>query len=140
MGAKPETKHVLLVEDEPHDVELICRAMAECSRLVHVDVSMTGSDALDYLFRRGVHAGRTTPNPALVLLDLKMSETNGFEVLRQVKSDPQLRSIPIVVVTASVEEIDMVRSYAGGANSFLVKKIDYKQFVDALKRIVLLWA
>jgi len=140
VGAKNEIKNVLLVEDEQHDVELICRAMAECSRSVHVDVSMSGGDALDYLFRRAAHAARTTPNPALVLLDLKMAETNGFEVLRQVKSDPQLRSVPIVVVTSSVEEIDMVRSYAGGANSFLVKNIDYKQFVDALKRIVLLWA
>jgi len=122
------------------DVELIRRAMAECNRLVEVVVSLTGADALDYLFRRGSHNGRTSPTPALVLLDLKMAETTGFEVLRQVKADPGLRSVPIVVVTSSVEEIDMVRSYAGGANSFLVKTIDYRQFVEALKRIVLLWA
>jgi CheY-like chemotaxis protein len=137
---KADPKQVLLVEDNSQDVELIRRAMAECNRTVEVVVTPSGGSALDYLFRRGAYAGRTSPNPALVLLDLKMAETNGFEVLRQVKSDPQLRSIPVVVVTSSVAEIDMVRSYAGGANSFLVKSIDYRQFVEALKRIVLLWA
>jgi CheY-like chemotaxis protein len=131
-------RHILLVEDSENDVELTIAALAKYVAN-QVDVARDGAEALDYLFRRGVFAGRTTGPPALVMLDLKMPKVDGLEVLRTIKADPTLKQLPVVVLTSSREQRDVVKSYELGVNAYVVKPVEFDQFVDAVKQLGLFW-
>jgi CheY-like chemotaxis protein len=133
-------KRILLVEDSARDVELSLAALAECHLANEIVVVRDGAEALDYLFRRGPFAERPMEHPAVVLLDMKMPKIDGMEVLSQVKSNPELRTIPIVMLTSSREEKDLVESYKRGVNAYIVKPIDFEQFVEAVKQLGLFWA
>jgi CheY-like chemotaxis protein len=133
-------KHVLLAEDNVHDVELTLTALRANNLANEVVVVRDGAEALDYLRRRGAYAERDLGHPALMLLDLKMPRVDGLEVLRHVKSDPELRLIPIVVLTSSREEQDLLRSYDLGVNAYVVKPVDFHDFVDAVKVLGGFWA
>jgi CheY-like chemotaxis protein len=131
---------ILLVDDSPLDTELTLDAL-NTHRLANEVVSLRdGADALDYLYRRGAFADRPPGNPAVVLLDLKMPKVDGTEVLRQMKSDPQLRSIPVVVMTSSREDRDLHESYHLGANAYVVKPVNFHEFIDAVKSVGGFWA
>jgi CheY-like chemotaxis protein len=131
---------ILLVEDDPRDVELTLAALAESHLTNGIAVVRDGEEALDYLYRRGAYASREKGNPAVVLLDLKLPKIDGLEVLKQVKSDPNLNTIPVVMLTSSREEQDLVRSYNSGTNAYVVKPVDFGDFIDAIKRLGLFWA
>ncbi|HYF36787.1 MAG TPA: response regulator [Prosthecobacter sp.] len=135
-----QLKRILLVEDNPRDVELATSAL-EIYQLANQIVSLRdGAEALDYLFRRGEYADRRDPQPAVILLDLKMPKVDGLEVLRAVKADPTLRMIPVVMMTSSREEQDLVNSYSLGVNGYVVKPVRFQEFVDAVKQVGLFWA
>jgi CheY-like chemotaxis protein len=131
---------VLLVEDNPNDVELTLSALKEARLANEIVVTTDGEQALEYLMRRGRYAGRTTPNPAVILLDLKMPKVDGHEVLRQIRADPYLRLVPVVVLTSSREEKDLYSSYDKGANSYVVKPVDFEEFIAAISRLGVFWA
>jgi CheY-like chemotaxis protein len=133
-------RSILLVEDNPNDVELTMTALKEANLANEVVVANDGEQALDYLFRRGPHAGRTGRQPAVILLDLKMPKVDGHEVLRQIKADPDLKLTPIVVLTSSKEERDLFQSYDNGANSYVVKPVDFEEFVTAISKLGVFWA
>jgi two-component system response regulator len=133
-------KRILLVEDSPQDAELTLHALAGSHLADDVIHLRDGAEALDYVYRRGRFADRPTGQPALVLLDLKMPKVDGIEVLRQVKSDPNLKTIPIVVMTSSREEGDLLRSYELGVNAYVVKPVRFQEFVEAVKQIGSFWA
>jgi CheY-like chemotaxis protein len=135
-----ELKHILLAEDNANDVELTLAALRENHVVNEVVVVRDGAEALDYLHRRNRFADRVGGNPALVLLDLKMPKVDGIEVLRQVKSAPALKTIPVVVLTSSREEQDLVRTYDLGVNAYVVKPIDFPEFMDAVKVLGGFWA
>jgi CheY-like chemotaxis protein len=135
-----ELKRILLAEDNPNDVELTLEALTEYNLANEVVVARDGAEALDYLYRRGDYMARSEGNPAVVLLDLKMPKVDGLEVLRQIKSDDGLKSIPVVVLTSSHEEKDLVASYELGTNAYVVKPVDFKDFVDAIKELGAFWA
>lgn len=135
-----ELKRILLVEDNHNDVELTLAALAENQLANEVVVVQNGEDALDYLYRRGVFRLRAGGYPAVVLLDLKMPKVDGLEVLKQIKADPDLRVVPIVVLTSSREEQDLVQSYNLGTNAFVVKPVDFREFVQAIQNLGLFWA
>jgi CheY-like chemotaxis protein len=135
-----ELKTILLAEDNANDVELTLTALRENHVANDVIVVRDGAEALDYLYRRNRYADRAGGHPALVLLDLKMPKVDGIEVLRQVKSDPALRSIPVVVLTSSREEQDLVRTYDHGVNAYVVKPVDFHEFVEAVKLLGGFWA
>jgi CheY-like chemotaxis protein len=130
----------MLAEDNGNDVELTVTALRENRVINDIDVVRDGAEALDYLYKRNAHANRTSANPALVLLDLKMPKVDGIEVLRQIKSDAALRSIPVVVLTSSREEQDLARSYDLGVNAYVVKPVDFHEFIDAVKTLGGFWA
>ena len=132
-------KRILLAEDNPNDVELTLSALDEHNLANEVVVARDGEEALDYLYRRGPFQMREAGNPAVILLDLKMPKVDGLVVLRQVKSDPLLRVIPVVVLTSSREECDVVQSYELGVNAYVVKPVDFHEFVDAIKELGLFW-
>ena len=133
-------KRILLVEDSKHDVELTLVALEECHLANQVDVVHDGAEALDYLYRRGTYAGRGNEMPVVVLLDLKMPKVDGLEVLRAMKSDPELKRIAVVMLTSSREERDLVRSYDLGVNGYVVKPVDFKQFIESIKQLGCFWA
>ena len=124
-----------MVEDDPNDVELTLTALGEYNLANEVVVARDGEEALDYLFCRGNFSTRTSDNPAVLLLDLKLPKVDGLEVLQQVKSDEKLRMIPVVVLTSSHEERDMVASYRLGVNAYVVKPVDFHEFVNAIKEL-----
>lgn len=132
-------KRILLVEDSPNDAELTIEALAEYNIANTVDIARDGAEALDYLFRRGAFQGRGEGNPAVILLDLKLPRIDGLEVLRRVKSDELLRLIPVVVLTSSREEGDLIESYRLGVNAYVVKPVDFYEFVEAVKGLGLFW-
>ena len=135
-----ELKRVLLVEDNPNDVELTLTAFEEHHLANEIVVVRDGAEALDYLFRRGPHANRLPGNPAVVLLDLKLPKVNGLEVLEVVRSEPGLRALPIVVLTSSREEPDLVRCYELGVNAYVVKPVDFGDFTRAVGNLGVFWA
>ncbi len=135
-----ELKSILMVDDSPRDVELTLDALAQNNLANEVVVARDGAEALDYLRRRGAFATRPAGNPALVLLDLKMPLVDGIEVLRQIKNDLQLKIIPVVVMTSSREESDLVTSYQLGANAYIVKPVNFQDFVAAVKLLGTFWA
>jgi CheY-like chemotaxis protein len=131
---------ILLVEDDPKDVELTLTALEEYNLANEVVVARDGAEALDYLYYRGNFMRRSGDNPAVLLLDLKLPKVDGMEVLQQVKSDESLRMIPVVVLTSSREEKDMVASYKLGVNGYVVKPVDFHEFVNAIKELGVFWA
>jgi CheY-like chemotaxis protein len=131
---------ILLVEDDPKDAELTLTALDEYHLANEVVVASDGEQALDYLYRRGRYAQRDGNNPAVLLLDLKLPKVDGLEVLKQIKSDGQLKVIPVVVLTSSHEEKDMVASYKLGVNAYVVKPVDFHEFVNAIKDLGAFWA
>ncbi|HXK21596.1 MAG TPA: response regulator [Myxococcota bacterium] len=133
-------KRILLVEDDPRDIDLTIDALEEYNLANEVAVVRDGADALDYLFVRGKHGSRTRENPAVVLLDLKLPKVDGLEVLRRIRSDEKLKLIPVVVLTSSHEESDMVASYKLGVNAYVVKPVDFHAFVNAVKELGVFWA
>jgi two-component system response regulator len=128
------------VEDNPNDEALTLRALKKSNILNPVIVARDGAEALDYLFGRGEYKGRNLEgNPEVVLLDLKLPKVDGLEVLRQLRSDDRTKLLPVVVLTSSVEEQDVLRGYALGANSYVRKPVDFNQFVEAVKQLGLYW-
>ena len=135
-----DIKRILLVEDDPKDVELTLTGLAEYNLANEVVVAHDGEEALDYLHRRGAYQNRSNGNPAVVLLDLKLPKINGFEVLEKIRADESLRFLPVVVLTSSHEERDLVASYKLGVNAYVVKPVDFHQFVNAVKELGVFWA
>jgi CheY-like chemotaxis protein len=133
-------KSILLAEDSPQDVEMTLAALDEHNLANEVVVVNDGAEALDYLYRRGKFQGRLEGNPGVVLLDLKMPRVGGLEVLRTIKQDEALRAIPVVVLTSSREEQDLVSSYQLGVNSYVVKPVAFEAFVRAVKELGIFWA
>jgi CheY-like chemotaxis protein len=131
---------ILIVEDDPRDVELTLTALEDYKLANEVVVCRDGQEALDYLNSRGKFIDRVNENPAVMLLDLKLPKVDGLEVLQRVKSDERLRMIPVVVLTSSHEEKDMMRSYKLGVNAYVVKPVDFHEFVNAVKELGAFWA
>lgn len=134
------TRRILLVEDSPNDVELTLTALAENKLANEVVVVGDGEEALDYLHRRGRYRLRTPGNPVVVLLDIKLPKVDGTEVLAAMRADPALERVPVVMLTSSAEEKDIVRSYTLGANAYVVKPVDFAEFVRAISELGLFWA
>lgn len=131
---------ILLVEDNPRDVEMTLRALKKHNVANHVHVAKDGVEALDYLFATGSHAARNLKHqPKVVLLDLKLPKVSGLEVLKKIKEDEQTRLIPVVVLTSSQEEKDMIESYRLGVNSYIVKPVDFDKFMEAVGQLGLYW-
>jgi two-component system response regulator len=131
---------VLLVEDNPHDRELTIRALKQYNIANHLVAVEDGAEALDLIFGRGKYAGRPITNvPRVVLLDLKLPKVDGLEVLRVLKQDERTRSIPVVIVTSSREDPDIQKAYALGANSYVVKPVDFDDFAEAVSKLGLYW-
>ena len=133
-------RRILMVEDDPRDVELTLTALEQYNLANEVVVAGDGEEALDYLYQRGKFKARANGNPAVLLLDLKLPKVDGLEVLQQIKTDAQLKLIPVVVLTSSREERDMVASYQLGVNAYVVKPVDFHEFVNAVKELGIFWA
>ena len=131
---------ILLVEDNDDDVDLIMAALAKNNLANEVVVAHDGGEALDYLHRRGGFRSRAPDNPVAVFLDLKIPKVDGLEVLRQIKSDDEFNTIPVVILASSREEANLARSYQLGANSYVVKPVDSQQFADAIRQLGKFWA
>jgi CheY-like chemotaxis protein len=131
---------ILLVEDDPKDVELTLEALGDYNLANEVVLVRDGAEALDYLYCRGAFAERAKESPAVLLLDLKLPKINGLEVLQRIKADERLRMVPVVVLTSSREETDMVTSYQLGVNAYVVKPVDFHEFVNAIKELGIFWA
>lgn len=130
---------IVLVEDNPDDEELTLAALDEYRLRNPVVVLRDGQEAIDYLFRQGAYAQRTSEQPQLILLDLKLPKVDGLEVLRMIKANPQLRRIPVIVLTSSREEADVITGYDLGANSYIVKPIDFEQLITTVHTIGSYW-
>ena len=135
-----QLRRILMVEDDPKDVELTLTALEDYKLANEVVVARDGEEALDYLYCRGNFSTRPPENPAVLLLDLKLPKIDGLEVLQQIKSDEKLRMIPVVVLTSSHEERDMVASYKLGVNAYVVKPVDFHEFINAVKELGIFWA
>lgn len=136
----PHLQRILLVDDSPRDTEMALDALATYNLANEVVTLRDGAEALDYLYRRGPFADRTNEQPAVILLDLKMPKVDGLEALRQIKGDPDLKVIPVVMMTSSREEQDLIKSYHLGVNAYVVKPVGFHQFVDAVKMVGGFWA
>jgi CheY-like chemotaxis protein len=132
-------RKILLVEDDPMDVELSLTALNEYQIVNGVDVVHDGAEALDYLYRRGNFKTREEQNPVVVILDLKLPKVSGLEVLRQLKTDSNLKLVPVVILTSSREEQDLFASYELGVNAYVVKPVEFHKFVEAVKELGLFW-
>jgi CheY-like chemotaxis protein len=135
-----EVKRILIVDDSPKDVELAIAALTEKNLANEVDVAEDGEEALDYLYKRGKFANNSNGNPAVILLDIKMPKLNGIEVLRHIRSEPRFKFIPIIMVTSSREDKDLLECYKLGANSYVVKPVDIVQFINSIKAVGQYWA
>ena len=133
-------KPILLVEDDPRDLELTLVALERSQLANEVIVVRDGEAALEYLTRSGAYADRAEGNPAVILLDLKLPKVNGLEVLQTVRNTDPLRSVPVVMLTSSHEETDVLRSYQLGVNAYVVKPVEFKQFVQAIADLGIFWA
>lgn len=131
---------ILIVEDNDNDLELTVDALAAHNLANFLDIARDGQEALDYLYKKGKFSGRENGNPVVILLDLKLPKVSGQEVLNDVKSNENLKAIPIVVLTSSKEESDLVNSYQKGVNAYVVKPVDFHDFVDAVKSLGIFWA
>lgn len=135
-----DLKRILLVEDSANDIELTLSALEENHLANEVVVARDGQEALDYLMRQGIYKLRSPGSPAVVLLDLKLPKLNGLEVLERLKTHPELRTVPVVMLTSSREEQDLIRSYNLGVNAYVVKPVAFEEFVSALRELGLFWA
>lgn len=135
-----DIKRILLAEDNSDDLELTLAALEDNGLASQVAVVRDGSEALDYLFRRGEFVGRSAENPAVLVLDVKMPRVSGLEVLRAVKNDEQLKTLPVVMLTSSREEGDVARSYQLGANAYVVKPVEFSRFSESMKHLGCFWA
>ena len=135
-----ELRPILLVEDSLKDIELVLAALKKNNFANEVVVARDGAEALDYLYRRGKFQSRAGGLPIVMLLDLKMPKVDGLEVLRQIKGDEALKLLPVVMLTSSREEEDLVKSYRLGVNAYVVKPVGFQQFVDAIKQTGMFWA
>lgn len=133
-------KPILLVEDNPHDLELTLIALEKSQLANEVIIARDGAEALDYLRCEGEHASRQIGNPAVILLDLKLPKVDGLEVLKVIRSTPSLKSVPVVMLTSSREEQDLLRSYELGVNAYVVKPVDFGEFVRAIADLGIFWA
>lgn len=132
---------ILLVEDDPGDVELIVEALAKQANVANeIVVARDGAEALDYLKRQGAFAGRPEENPIVVLLDIKLPKYNGIEVLREMKKDDKLKSVPVVMLTSSREPSDLTECYRLGVNAYVVKPVKFRDFFEAVKTVGVFWA
>ena len=136
----PPITRILLVDDSPRDAEMVLNAFEECGLAHKVVRARDGVEALDYLYRREQFAERPEGHPSVVLLDIKMPRMDGLEVLRRMKSDPLLQMIPVILMTSSREERDLVEGYKLGANGYMVKSVNFQEFVVAMKRLGEFWA
>jgi CheY-like chemotaxis protein len=136
----PKLKRILLAEDNKNDVELTLAALHEYHLSNEVEVVSDGADALDYIYHRAKFSNRASGLPCVIMLDLKMPRVDGLEVLQKIKSDPQLRHIPVVMLTSSREEKDLVSSYDLGVNAFVVKPVDFDKFLEAIRALGMFWA
>lgn len=134
-----QTVEILLVEDDPTDAELTLRVLRKKHLANSVIWVKDGVEALDFIFRRGIHAGRSADHPRLILLDLKLPKVDGIEVLRQLKGNAHTNAIPVVMLTSSAEESDIVKSYQLGVNSYIVKPVDFEQFGETVAAAGLYW-
>jgi two-component system, response regulator len=135
-----ERADILLVEDNPNDVKLTLHAFKSANLANHVHIARDGVEALEFLFCTGPHVGRSMDKPPkLVLLDLKLPRLDGHEVLKRMKTDPRTARIPVVVLTSSSEERDVMRAYEGGGNSYIIKPVDFEQFTEAVRDIGKYW-
>jgi len=132
-------KRILLADDNPNDIELAICALDELGMAEDVAVVNDGDEALDYLYRRGEFADRDLGYPIVALLDMKMPKMSGLEVLQEMKSDPVLRTIPVVMLTSSREERDLAQSYKAGVNAYIVKPMDFDKFIGAVKEVASFW-
>jgi CheY-like chemotaxis protein len=133
-------KRILLVEDNANDIELTLAALEQSRLANQVEVARDGAAGLDYLFRTGKYATRAEGNPAVVLLDIKMPKMTGLEVLAKVRAEPKMKMLPVVMLTSSREEGDLLLSYQLGVNAYIVKPVDFNRFVEAIKHVGLFWA
>ena len=133
-------KRILLVDDSVRDTEMALDALEQHHLANEVVALRDGEEALDYLYRRGQFSSRANDQPAVIVLDLKMPKVDGMEVLRQIKSDPKLKVIPVVVMTSSREEQDLIKSYQLGTNAYVVKPVNFQEFVEAMKQLGVFWA
>jgi CheY-like chemotaxis protein len=133
-------KRILLVEDDPNDIELTLSALSEYNLANDIAIARDGVEALDYLYRRGSFVLRGEGNPVVILLDLKLPKLDGTQVLRQLKSDVKMRSVPVVVLTSSGEEQDLDECYKLGVNAYVVKPVRFSEFIEAVKAIGMFWA
>lgn len=136
----PDLRPILLVEDNPRDLELTLAALAKCQLANEIVIARDGAEALDYVYARGPHEGRAAGDPAVILLDLKLPKVDGLEVLEALKGNSSYRQIPIVMLTSSREERDLVTSYERGVNSFVVKPVDFNAFFEAIESLGMFWA
>ena len=133
-------KNILLAEDNPNDAELTITAFSELNLANRVDLVVDGVEVLEYLRCEGKFKGRKPEHPAVILLDIKMPRMNGIEVLQIIREDPELKFIPVVMLTSSREEQDLVQTYKLGINAYVVKPVDFSQFVDAVTNLGIFWA
>ena len=131
---------ILLAEDNPNDVELTIEALDQHNLANRVTVAHDGVEAMEYLRREGAFKDREPGDPAVVLLDIKMPRKDGLEVLREIRSDPALKKVPVVILTSSREEQDLITSYDLGVNTYVVKPVDFPHFIDAVKQLGVFWA
>ena len=136
----PRLRRILLAEDSERDAELTLAALEEYNLANEVVVVRDGADALDYLYQRGKYSGDAHALPVVVILDLKMPKVDGLEVLRQMRADPKFKHVPVVMLTSSREEQDLVRSYQLGVNAYVVKPVDFQKFVESVKQLGFFWA
>lgn len=131
---------ILLAEDNPNDVELTLTALHSLNLANEIVVVNDGAAVMDFLLRRNAYAARTTPPPAVLLLDLKMPRVDGLEALRLIRDNPEFRLMPVVILTSSREEADLVKGYRLGANGYVVKPVDFDQFISAVSQLGVFWA
>lgn len=136
----PELRPILLVEDSPRDLELTLTALEKCQLANEIVIARDGAEAIDYLFMEGMQSERMPGDPTVVLLDLKLPKVDGLEVLERVKGNDKLRHIPIVMLTSSREEQDLIRSYELGVNAFVVKPVEFNEFFKAIQDLGVFWA
>ena len=137
---KGKAVDILLVEDDPDHAELTVRALKENNVLNEVYVVRDGQEALDYLYHQGKYTDeKKFPRPGLILLDIRLPKVDGIEVLKQLKADPQFKSIPIIMLTTSDRDEEIAKSYAGGANSYVVKPVEFEEFMKKVKHLRLYW-
>jgi CheY-like chemotaxis protein len=135
-----DLRPILLVEDNVRDLELTLAALAKCQLANEIVIARDGAEALDFLYNRGQFADRDRVDPAVVLLDLKLPKVDGLEVLEQIKTDATKRQVPVVMLTSSREERDLLRSYELGVNAFVVKPVDFNAFFEAIQDLGMFWA